>query len=72
MTKQPELYMSGPLKMQSELGGGGGSSPRFPAGGTAPCEWGWSGGSVERRAPLTDVPPRELHGRVPVDVGEQP
>lgn len=27
---------------------------------------------MRRRGALTDVPPRELHGRVPVDVGEQP
>lgn len=27
---------------------------------------------MRRRGALTDVPPRELHSRVPVDVGEQP
>lgn len=33
--------------------------------------WGeWGEGRLP--APLTDVSPRELHGRVPVDVGEQP
>lgn len=30
---------------------------------------GWAGVS---RPPLTDMPPRQLHSRVPVDVGEQP
>ena len=24
------------------------------------------------RPPLTDMPPRQLHGRIPVNIGEQP
>lgn len=36
--------------------------------------WGHGGGWGQRGCPLplTDMPPREFHSRIPVDIGEQP